>query len=391
MRENTRERGTETDSPDPADETASKIRTAPENPYYWTYGGEPTLLIGGSPTDNLYQHVANPDVDVEGSLDRLVDAGGNYVRHTMESRVGSDAEAEFVVQPFGTVEDGRYDLQEWNDEYWDRFETVLEWTAERDVVMQVTFWDRFDFARENWSQYNPWNPANTITYTTEEVELPTEWNHHPGWLVHRFMLAPEDEHETLLEHQERYVGKVLEHTLEYDHILYNVSNETRAPKSWGDYWANFTQRYAARHGSEPVYVTQMYDEWDITDDMHDRTHEDPVTYDYIDVSQNNQLSGQVHFDNLVSVRNEFRERPWPLNNVKCYGADGGRHGDTRNGIERFWRSIFGGSASIRFHRPDSGLGISDTARTHIRAARDVTDELDILKAEPRPYVLSDRT
>lgn len=69
----------------------------------------------------------------------------------------------------------------------------------------------------------------------------------------------------------------------------------------------------------------------------------------------------------------------------------GRHGDTRDGIERFWRSIVGGSASTRFHRPDSGLGISDVARTHIRAARDVTDELDIPKAEPRPYVLSDRT
>lgn len=30
--------------------------------------------------------------------------------------------------------------------------------------------------------------------------------------------------------------------------------------------------------------------------------------------------------------------------------------------ERFWRSIIGGSASSRFHRPDSGNGLNDLAK-----------------------------
>ena len=127
----------------------SGIQTYPTNSYYWMYDGEPTLLIGGSPKDNLYQHVGNPDIDVEGSLDVLVEAGGNYARHTMQSRVSGDSEAEFIVQPFGRTEDGQFDLDSWNDEYWDRFEKVLEWTAERDIVVQVTFWDRFDFTDRN--------------------------------------------------------------------------------------------------------------------------------------------------------------------------------------------------------------------------------------------------
>ncbi|MFB6296436.1 MAG: hypothetical protein ABEH66_06315 [Halobacteriales archaeon] len=371
----------------------SGIRTYPENSYYWMYDGDPTLLLGGSPTDNLSQHVGNPDIDVEGALDALAEAGGNYVRHTMQSRV-NDEEASFIVQPFGRSDDGRFDLESWNDEYWDRFERVLEWTAERDIVMQVTLWDRFDFAdhyNDNWRRYNAWNPANNDTYTTGETGLPIEWPGHPARFVHRFMLAPEDDNDTLLDYQERYVARVLESTFEYDHVLYNVSNETRAPKSWGDYWAEFVHERASRAAAEPVYVTQMYDEWDITDPMHDRTHEDPATYDYVDVSQNNQIAGQRHFDNLVTVRDEFRERPWPLNNVKCYGADSGSFGTTRDGLERFWRSIFGGSASIRFHRPDHGLGIGDTARTHIRAAREVTDELEMATADPRPYALVDRT
>jgi len=370
-----------------------------ENPYYWTYDGDPILLIGGSPKDNLYQHVANPHIDVEGDLDRLVEHGGNYVRHTMQSRVNDDAEASFIVQPFARVDSGNgdgiegatYDLDGWNPEYWERFETVLEWTAERDIVMQVTFWDRFDFAdhtNDTWSTYNPWNPRNNVTYTREESGLPGEWDRHPAEEVFPFMRTLEEDNDLLVEYQERYVAKVLDHALEYDHVLYNVSNETRAPKSWGDHWADFAHERAAA-GNAAGYVTQMYDAWDITDEEHDRTHEDPETYDYVDVSQNNQMSGQEHYGNLTTVRGEFTERPWPVNNEKCYGCDGGPHGSTADGLERFWQSVFGGSASVRFHRPPSGLGIGETARTHVRAARDVTDELDLATTSPRPDLLGD--
>ena len=362
------------------------IAIFPDNPYYWTYDGNPTFLIGGSPTDNLYQYVDDPEMGVEQALDDLLAAGGNYVRHTMQSRMIPGKE-DVIIQAFEQTDDGMYDLESWNPAYWDRLETILEWTDERDVVVQLTFWDRFDFADHsngNWRRYNPWNPANNVTYTSHETGLPAEWDRHPARLIHRFMLSVEDENDALLPHQERYVAKVLEHSLPYDHVLYNVSNETRAPKSWGDHWAEFTHERADESDAGPVYVTQMYDVWDITADMHRRTSDDPETYDYVDVSQNNQLTGEEHYEHLLEVRNRFADRPWPLNNVKCYGADGGPHGDTRDGLERFWQSIFGGCASIRFHRPSSGLGISELAQQHIRAARDVTDRLDLATTEPAP-------
>jgi len=387
------------------------IRIYEDNPYYWTLDGEPTLLLGGSPKDNLYQHVGNPEIDLKADLDRLVSCGGNYVRHTMQSRVNDDREAEFIVQPFATTGDGLYDLEAWNGEYWERLEKVLKWTAERDIVMQVTFWDRFDFsdhANRNWRRYNAWNPKNNITYTTEETGLPTEWSQHPAMEVFPFMRSVKEGNELLLEYQEKYVNKVLSCTLEYDHILYNISNETRAPKSWGDYWADFTHERATETECGPVYVTQMYEghgersAWDITQDTFNRIYEDRETYDYVDVSQNNNWQGgnqdkdwsdeaqQGHYDNLITVREKFRQNPWPINNEKCYGQDGGRHGHTSVGLDRFWRAIFGGSASIRFHRPPSGLGISETARTHIEAMRNVTDELDLATTDPRNDLLTDR-
>ncbi len=65
-----------------------------------------------------------------------------------------------------------------------------------------------------------------------------------------------------------------------------------------------------------------------------------------------------------------RQQPRPLNTVKTYGADGGRFGNNQDGLERWWRHVIGGAASARFHRPDSGLGLSPPASpSHSRSKK----------------------
>ena len=89
----------------------------------------------------------------------------------------------------------------------------------------------------------------------------------------------------------------------------------------------------------------------------------------MDVSQNNQNSGQKHWDNFIYVRSLLGDRPRPMNTTKTYGADGNKFGHSdQDAIERFWRHLLGGAASIRFHRPDSGLGIATRMMRIIRLA-----------------------
>jgi len=90
------------------------------------------------------------------------------------------------------------------------------------------------------------------------------------------------------------------------------------------------------------------------------------------------------------VRRRIADAPRPVNSVKIYGADGGRFGDTRDGVERFWRNIFGGFASSRFHRPPSGIGLSELAQTMIRSARELTGAIDLFRCEPHPELLGER-
>jgi hypothetical protein len=137
-------------------------------PQYWEYNGEPVLLLGGSDEDNLFQLP-----QLEQQLDRLASVGGNYVRNTMSSRDSGNVWA-FYQDP----ESGLYNLNEWNPEYWNRFQILLELSSEREIVVQVEIWATFDYYRDNW-EINPFNPKNNINYTAERTKLPLEVKTHP--------------------------------------------------------------------------------------------------------------------------------------------------------------------------------------------------------------------
>jgi hypothetical protein len=59
-------------------------------------------------------------------------------------------------------------------------------------------------------------------------------------------------------------------------------------------------------------------------------------------------------------------------------------------MERFWRNIFGGLASARFHRPDSGQGLNEKAQANIRSMRLITDKMNVFTCAPHNELLSDR-
>ncbi len=47
-------------------------------------------------------------------------------------------------------------------------------------------------------------------------------------------------------------------------------------------------------------------------------------------------------------------------------------------------------ASARFHRPESGLGLSETAQTHLRSARLFAMTFDVFRARPTLDILQER-
>lgn len=366
-----------------SDVVLGEVRPWRENPWYWEYRGRPVFLAGASDDDNLFQWTGSELME---QLDTLVACGGNYLRNTMSDR----PDRGFEVYPFDRRPDGRYDLERWNPEYWRRFETFLEETGRRGVVVQIEVWDRFDYSRDPWRSH-PYNPKNNVNYSAEESGLATEYPDHPG--ANRqpffFTVPPLQNNRVVLRYQQRFVDRLLEATLRHDHVLYCIDNETSGAEEWSAWWARYIKEKARAVGRH-VHVTEMWDDWDVRAPAHRRTFDHPELYDFADVSQNNHQKGQVHWDRFQWVRQYLQGRPRPINTVKTYGADTGRYGTTQDGLERVWRHALGGAAAVRFHRPDSGLGLSGPARATLRALRLLEGEVPLWELVPDNERLEER-
>ena len=219
------------------------LKPSTEYPWYWSYGGRPLLLLGGSDDDNLFQWNAG---DLTTQLDRLESVGGNIIRNTMSDR----KDQGFEVYPFYSVEDGMYRFKPMERRNWDRFERLLFETAKRKIVIQIEVWDRFDYTDKNafvgqghWEAH-PYNPKNNINYNVESSGLATTYPRHPGANEQPFFYTtPEqDNNHIVLQYQQRFVEKLLEHTLDYGHVLYCMDNETSGDPKWSTYWAALSEK-----------------------------------------------------------------------------------------------------------------------------------------------------
>ncbi|MFH1568971.1 MAG: hypothetical protein ABIL09_13325 [Gemmatimonadota bacterium] len=363
---------------EPTAPATDRIEPYPPNPRYWQHRGEPVVLLGGSVKDNLFQIP-----DLAAHLDLLASVGGNYVRNTMSDR----QDRGFEVRAFGQRPDERYDLNTWNEEYWRRFADLMRWTSARDIVVQVEVWDRFDHSRGNW-ETDPYNPANNVNYTHEESGLAPEYPNHPLRNEQPFFYTVPAlrNNEVVLPYQQAFVDRMLSISLEFGHVLYCMDNETSGAPEWGAYWSGHIRERARARGVA-VETTEMWDKWDVTAPEHRPTLDHPETYSFVDLSQNSWQTGQANWDHAQWVRQYLGRAPRPINSTKIYGAD--THAEAqRRGVtaahaqQTFWRNLIGGFAASRFHRPPSGLGLSEAAQAHIRSARMLTRELDFLRAEP---------
>ena len=368
-----------------------RIQVYEKNPRYWQYKGKPVLLISGSDEDNLFNHLEllAPNFDILGEI------GGNYIRSTLSCR------SEGNVWPF-VEKDGKYDLNQFNPEFFCRLENSCQEAEKLDIIVQIELWATYDFFTSPWLR-NPWNPCNNVNYSTENTHLETEANYSQQRVKQPFFLTPPalNNDTAVLQYQDAFVRKVLDVTLPYPNVLYCLDNETKSRPEWALYWGAFIKAESQKRGVI-INLTEMYDEWDITEADHRVVDEHPEYFSYTEVSQNNWQNGQVHYDRLMWFQENLAKQPGgirPMNNVKVYGRiTWNKPMDIKLNLDRWWQNIFAGCAGTRFHRPEFyiyepkdyfGLGLGELAQIHIRAARKFTSEFDIFSCEPRPDLLSE--
>lgn len=362
----------------------NQIQPWKKNPNYWQYKGKPIMLLGGSNDDNLFQWTE--DILIR-HLDSMKQIDANYVRNTMSDRRDKD----FEIYPYKQLETGKYDLNQWNEIYWDRFDFFLQETHKRKIIVQIEVWDRFDYSQKFWEPH-PYNPKNNVNYSGETSGLSESYPDHPGTNKQPFFFTTPNQrnNNVLLAYQNRFVEKLLSYSLKYDHILYCIDNETSGEEEWAKYWSTFIHNYAKKVGKVAL-ITEMWDNWDLKSEPHKRTFDYPERYAFCDVSQNNHQRGDTHWGNFQWAKSYISDNPRPINTVKTYGADGGRHGNSKDGIERWWKHLLGGAAAVRFHRPPSGHGLTLPAWFSIKAARKLESVVKYWDLKPDNEIIINRS
>lgn len=382
-----------------------RIKPSTQNPGFWQYQGRPIMLLGANKTDSPYLLP-----DQEAYYDELAALGGNYTRYVVKQRLDPSLVHLF---PYKKLPDGRYDLNEWDGDYWDRFERGLLMTQKRDIIVQLELWDRFDIGSETFYKASPWKPDNNSTYSEQESGLPSEW---PGTdsAVHRhpfFSSVPGlDNNQLLLDLQKRHADKVLSISLKFNHVLYVITNESTLDLEWSKFWARHILD-RAELANKKVEVSEM--PWTIADRFPfpwqqtalvdpnkwiNHVIESPGLYSFCAFQfQPIISSGQDHYDRLSEIHARARNSsvgPRPLNGVKVFAREriiGSKR--EPNAQTRFWRPLMAGWAALSLHRehPNSGyLGFSEPGQRNLSAARKFCDAITPWECSPRQDLLRNR-
>jgi len=317
---------------------------------------------------------------------------------------GSTDAVGFEVYPFKKLPSGKYDLNQWNDEYWTRFVNLLKWSQEREIIVQIEVWDRFDYTDHRgfdaWRMH-PYNPANNVNYNSADTGFATEYvKQHPSRDQQPFfhtipgMKKYQQPYDVVRKYQERFVDKLLSCSLPYGNVLYCMNNETSTSPTWGQFWIDHIQHRADERGVD-VYTTDMFDHGfkpESSEKIRIALNK-PRQYSFMDISQvNSRNFNEDHWDKLLWYDREIRQHSRPLNNTKIYGSGetSWGSGTPEDGVERFWRNIIAGCASARFHRDGAGNGLKPIAKASIGAVRKVESLVKLWDISHRNDLLLDR-
>lgn len=381
-------------------EVSQYIQPYSENPWYWQYEGEPVMLLGGNETDHTFLMP-----QMHSYLKELKETGGNYVRNVMSQR-----EPDPENRPHQVLANGKYDLNQWNERYWDKFEELLKTCNQMDIIVSLELWDKFDYWHLNYWPINAWNPNNNINFTFEESGFLEAYNPvSNGPNVGRMgkdlsgtpfiNTVPElANNEVLLPYQHAFMDKVLSYSFKYPNVVYNISNEWKEAPEWSAYWAKYVRTKASEAGVK-IQVAEMV--WSLSSDFDDKINfvierSDLFSFCGFRAGQVFTPHGEGQYDRILEIRDRVNvdsAGPRPMSDVKIRTPRLG-YGYSIHPQARVWRPLLAGWAGLsahRVHNNSDDLGFTDAQKANLKALRTFSDSISPWDCEPHNDLLSDRS
>ena len=203
--------------------SAEPIRLHPDNPHYFLFGGRATVLVTSA---EHYGAVLNADFEYQRYLAALARDGLNYTRLFGGSYVEVPAKSFGIqrntlapgagrfISPWARSDKpgyegggNKFNLNGWNAQFFERYRDFLSEAARRGVVVEVTLFSSH-YQEQQW-HVSPLNPSNNINATDS-----IDWKK-----LHTL------ENGNILNHQERYVRKLVREANQFDNVIFEIQNE----------------------------------------------------------------------------------------------------------------------------------------------------------------------
>ncbi len=204
-------------------EMPKPIALDPRNPHYFVFRGNAVPLITSG---EHYGAVFNGEFDYRRYLQTIEHDGLNFTRifggeylevpgksFGIQRNDLAPASEKFTApwarsQTPGYAGGGnKFDLNQWNPEYFRRFHDFLAEAAKRGIVVEITLFSAH-YDQSQWD-LSAFNPANNINVTTAIA-----WKD-----LHTV------ENGNILQFQERYARKLVHEANEFDNVIFEIQNE----------------------------------------------------------------------------------------------------------------------------------------------------------------------
>ena len=202
--------------------TAAPIRLHPDNPHYFLFRGQTTVLITSG---EHYGSVLNPDFDYRKYLATLAADGLNYTRIFSGSYVEAPgafgivrnnlapAAGRFLAPRARSTTPGyhqggtKFDLDRWDEAYFTRLKDFVAEAGRRGIVVEMSLFS---------SHYDDTNWANSALNRDNNVNATSAIDRR---LLHTLSNG------NILGRQERLVRKIVRELSGFDNVLYEIQNE----------------------------------------------------------------------------------------------------------------------------------------------------------------------
>ncbi|MDQ6902394.1 MAG: hypothetical protein M3139_05200 [Bacteroidota bacterium] len=211
--------------------SAQPLQLLPSNPHYFLFQNKPTVIVGSG---EHYGSVINNAFDYEKYLRTLKSEGLNTTRLFMGAyfeKPGAFGIAhntlapadQNLILPWQKTGD-KYDLEKWNDNYFERLQDLMIKATENNVIVEVNLFSAYYGA--GWA-YHPFNGNNNVNGTPRDLP---------------FNKVNTLENGNILKFQRAYVIKLIQVLNEFDNFYFEIQNEPWADNKdtaivWNDYAA----------------------------------------------------------------------------------------------------------------------------------------------------------